>query len=192
LRLESLADWQEKALAIEQERINALGIRYDVYKINTIASGSTSVLDFLSANKFRITPDFGLVTVFKGKGLELQDMSPYLGFHINFRSIDKTIEMKHVRYKSWRHYFSIMAGITLRSLKIEGQRDDFFGNSCLLTGLGFRLNNFFRVTAGTVWFRSIDKNPLSANKPLAFSPFAGLSLDLELQTLFGGINKLFQ
>jgi hypothetical protein len=85
-----------------------------------------------------------------------------------------------------------MAGITLRSLKIEGKREDFFGNNCLITGLGIRLNNYLRATGGFVWFRSIDTNPLSTDKPLAYSAFTGLSLDIELQELFGGIKSLFK
>ncbi len=33
-------------------------------------------------------------------------------------------------------------------------------------------------------------NPLSDDKPLKFSPFVGVSLDLEIKELFGGINRL--
>src|SRR5205085_10818746 len=126
----------------------------------------------------RIVPDFGLIGVYKNSGLAFKDLTPYLGFHINFRSIDKNIPMRRVYYKSWRHYFSFMSGITLRSLAIAGKREDFFANNNLITGIGLRLNNALRITGGLVWFKKIDPNPVSADKPLSCSGFTGLSLDL--------------
>jgi len=191
-RLTSLAAQYQIIFLHLQKRQDELVKQYDLYNAAPIGNGSTSVLEFLSAHKFRIVPDFGLVGVWKGQGAKFQDLVPYLGFHINFRSIDKSIQMKDVKYKSWRHYFSFMGGITLRSMKIEGKREDFFANNNLITGLGFRLNNYLRITGGVIWFRTVDKNPLSTDKPIGFSPFTGLSLDLELQSLFGGLQKLFQ
>jgi len=162
-----------------------------LHGIAPLTTGSSRLTDLKAASKFRIVPDFGLVGIFKGSKIAFQDLTPYLGFHINFRSIDKDIEMGDVKFKSWRHYFSFMGGITLRSLKIEGKREDFFNSNNLLTGFGFRLNNYLRITGGVVWFRKLSTNPLSSEKPLGFSGFSGLSLDLELRDLFDKLNKLF-
>lgn len=165
---------------------------FDIKKTVPINTSSSEILELVSAAKFRIVPDFGLVGVLKGEnGFGFQDMVPYLGFNINFRSIDKNIPMHMVRYKTWRHYFSFVAGITLRSVAIAGKREDFFGNSSFLTGLGLRLSNYIKLTGGTVWFKGIDPNPLSANKPVRVSPYAGISIDLELRELFGGVAKIF-
>jgi len=192
LRLQKMGELLKRLGILETKRNDFYADSLLMYKSSALGQGTTEVFDFVSTNKFRIVPDFGFIGIFKGSGVAFQDLSPYLGFHINFRSIDKSIAMKYVRYKTWRHYFSFMAGITLRSMKIEGKREDFFGNNNLITGLGFRCNNYLRFTGGLVWFRTIDKNPLSTDKPLGFSPFAGISLDLELQDLFGGIAKLFK
>jgi len=157
------------------------------------STGSTSTLDLIADSKLRIIPVFGYVGVFKGNNLySFQDFTPYLGFHINFRSLDKHIPFKDILYKSWRHRFSFMSGFTLSSLKIENKRDDFFGSFSLLTGLGFRLNSYFTITGGNVWFKTTDINPLSDDKPLRFSPFVGISLDLDLRDRFPGINNPFK
>jgi hypothetical protein len=165
---------------------------YDLLTPSPLSAGTSTSMDFVTSYKFRIVPDFGFIGVFKGSKVGFQDMTPYLGFNINFRSIDKSIPMRNVLYKSWLHYLSFIGGITLRSLKIDGKRDNFFGDNDLLTGLGFRLNNAIKLTGGVVWFRRIDTNPLSTNKPLGCSGFAGISIDLELQSLFGGIANLFK
>ncbi|MCR8560408.1 hypothetical protein KXD93_22330 [Mucilaginibacter sp. BJC16-A38] len=158
---------------------------------NTLVS--TETLDFMSTYKLRIVPDFGFIGVFTGdKVFHFSDLAPYLGFEVDFRSINKNIPMRLVHYKDIWYYLSFSAGLTLTSLAIPNRRADLFGNQNLLTGFGFRINNSFRVTAGTVWFKTINKNPLETNQPLGFSPFIGLSLDLDLQTLFGGISKLFK
>ena len=158
-----------------------------------LALGSTTELNLVSDTKLRIMPDFGFVALFKGDKLyTFQDFTPYLGFEVGFRAMDKNIPLRLIRYKSFWHHLSFMSGVTLRSLKIENQRDDFFGSSSLITGLGYRLNNYLRLTGGTVWFKATDPSKLSNNKPIRISPFVGLSIDLDVQELFGGISKLFK
>jgi hypothetical protein len=176
--------------AISKEDVESYQL-YEVIKNNAI--GTTSMLDFVSKSKLRIVPDFGFVALLKGNNsVAFQDFTPYLGFNINFREIDKSIPFSMIRFKTWRHRLSFQSGITLRSLKIENEREDFFGSNCLITGLSFRLSNAFRISGGTVWFKTIDPNRLSNDKPIGFSPYIGISLDLELQDLFGGIAKLFK
>lgn len=154
---------------------------------------STNLLDFMSTNKLRIIPDFGLMGVFTGdRVFHVSDLAPYLGFEVDFRSINKNIPMSLVYNKSVWYYLSFSAGLTLTSLAIPNKRTDLFGNQNIYTGLGFRLNNSLRITAGTVWFKTVNTDPLQTNQPLGFSPYVGLSLDLDLQSLFGGISKLFK
>ena len=160
-----------------------------------LTMGSTTQLDLVSDAQLTIMPDFGFVALIKGdrqKPFAFQDFTPYLGFQVGFRPMDKNIPLRMIRYKSWRHRVSFMSGVTLRSLKIENQREDFFSGSSLITGLGFRLTNYLRLTSGVVWFKATDPNPLTSNKPLRFLPYVGVSIDLDVQKLFGGIVKLFQ
>ncbi|MCB2380060.1 hypothetical protein LGH70_20870 [Hymenobacter sp. BT635] len=160
-------------------------------------SGSSSVLDLVAENKFRIVPDFGFVVFFDRReafeqSFKPKDFSPYLGFNIGFRSIDKHIPWRLISHKTLWHHLSFVSGITLRSLAITGRREDFFNKSSLLTGLGYRLNNYLRVTTGGVWFKAIDPNPLSTDRPVQVSPFIGVSVDLDLKELFGGISSWFK
>jgi hypothetical protein len=156
-------------------------------------TGSTQTLDFMTTNKLKIVPDFGFVGVFTGdKVFHVSDLAPYLGFEVDFRSINKNIPMRMVHYKDIWYYLSFSGGVTLTSLAIPNKRVDMFGKQNILTGLGFRINNSLRFTAGGVWFKTVNKDPLKTNQPLGFSPYLGLALDLDLQSLFGGINQLFK
>jgi hypothetical protein len=158
-----------------------------------VTGGSTHSIDFMTASKFKISPDFGLVLIGNapGKGL-VHDIVPYLGFNINFRSIDKNIPMSAVRHKPWSYYLSFNAGLTLSSIKIDNKRDDLFSGKSLMGGFGLRLNNYLKVIGGGVFYKKYSLNPLSNDKSVAVSPYLGLSVDYELSELFGGINKLFK
>jgi hypothetical protein len=179
-------------LSIEEQLKRDYINSYHLYKIEPVSIGSTSVLNFASSSKLRIVPDFGFVGVLKGDGTaDFQDLVPYLGFQINFRPLDKNIPFRMIRNRSWRHYLSFFSGLTLTSIRIPGKRENFFGSNSLLMGLGFRVNNYFKITSGGLFFRAIDTNPLSEQRPVRSSPFVGISMDLEIQELFGGIKKLF-
>jgi hypothetical protein len=155
--------------------------------------GSTSLMDMKSDTKFRIVPDFGFILPFtKGQAGFLQDFTPYMGFNVNFRSMDKNIKLRQIRYKSLRHYLSFSAGLTMRSLKIDKKRDDFFDKTSLITGLGIRLSNYLRLTGGVVWFKVPDPNVITNNTLVRLTPFVGLSVDVDLIELFGGIKTLFK
>jgi hypothetical protein len=166
--------------------------QYGFIEASKLSENTTDGLDFINTNKLKLIPDFGFIGIFKGdNSLSFQDIVPYLGLNYNLRSIDKSISMRKVRFKPWNYYLSFHTGVTLTSLKIENKRDNLFGSFCLLTGVGVRINHIFRLTGGTVWFRSINKNPLIDDKPLAFSPYVGLSIDFELKDMFNGIGKIF-
>lgn len=165
--------------------------------IKVAAVGSSSVLSLVSESKLRIIPDFGFILLFDrrepfSKSFGPKDLSPYLGFNIGFRAIDKNIPWRMIRHKSLRHHLSFMSGLTLKSLEVTGRREDFFGKTNLLVGLGYRLNNYLRITTGSVLFKAVDPNPFSDNRPVRASPFVGISLDVELKELFGGISTLFK
>ena len=154
---------------------------------------STVKADLKARSKLRIVPDFGLIGVFKGgESLGFSDLVPYLGFQINFRPINKNIRFSSINNKTWKHRMSYMMGLTTSSIAIQERREDLFGKNSLLIGLGFRLNNTIRLTGGTVWFKKLDKNPLSNRKLLSFSPSVGISVDLEILDLFNGLKELFK
>ncbi len=84
-----------------------------------------------------------------------------------------------------------MSGVTLSSISQQNQTKDFFGTTSLLVGLGFRLGNAIKLTAGSLTFYKSDTNPLVARRSLAVAPFTGVSIDLDLKPLFNGISGFF-
>ncbi|SFM90359.1 hypothetical protein SAMN05428949_1234 [Chitinophaga sp. YR627] len=159
----------------------------------TLTQGSTEVLNFKTASQFKIVPDFGLVAIFDlPQQMRVQSLVPYVGFNINFRSIDKNIAQRHIRFKTLWYRLSFVGGITVSSIKIEGKREDMFSNLNLVGGLGFRVNNYLKITGGGVFFKKLSVNQLTNETSIGTSPFIGLSVDYELQDLFGGFVKLFK
>lgn len=158
-------------------------------------NGTTDVFDFKTRSKFRIVPDFGLIAAFTNTPVDFRSgttFAPYLGFHINFRPINKDIPFRLVRYKTVAHRLSFMAGLTLTSIKSENQREDLFGSRSLVTGLGFRMSNAVKIAVGGLWYKALDTNPLLDNKKTSVAPFIGVSFDLEIKELLGGIVDLFK
>jgi len=149
---------------------------------------STTSLNFDTRTSFSITPDFGYV--YYGYHSGFQGLAPYLGAQIEFRYYDKDIPFRLIQNKTWLHYLSFTSGITLTSLGKEGERDDFFSKKSLLTGLGVRLSNAIRVTAGGIWYYKEDANPAVDDKKLSITPFMGISIDLRLKSIMGDLTDL--
>ncbi len=159
------------------------------FKVNNYSS-TTAVLDFEKRSKFQITPDFGWI--WYGLQEDFNGFSPYLGFHINFRYINKNIPFSRLPNKTFAdlHYWSFMTAWSLTSISEEGKRENFFANSTLLTGIGFRFCNALRATAGVNWFYKLDPNPTIETKSIAVTPYIGLSVDLDVKQFLNGFTDL--
>ncbi len=165
-------------------------IAQQYFQIPISVDASTSIYNFNTRAKSYIVPDFGLAVYGTGDGFV--DFSPYLGFHINFRPMNKDIPWKKYPEKTLLHYTSFMVGWTLKSVAEEGKRDDLFGGSSFFTGLGVKAySHSIMITGGVLWFNKIDENPVVSEKSLAFAPFVGVSIDLELKELFNGFGNIF-
>jgi hypothetical protein len=158
-----------------------------------ILSINTNIFNFKTRGESIINPCFGFVAVgsLKSNQTEFWDVPTYAGFHINLRPIDKNTPFRLMPNRNYRHYLSLFVGLTLTSISEEGKREDLFGKKSLLTGVGFRINNAIRLTSGALWFKELNTNPIKTDKSAAILPFAGLSIDLDLKSLFGGISGLF-
>ncbi len=158
-----------------------------------VGAGSTEIFNFMTASKFKIVPDFGFVVISDIPNIKsVNELVPYLGFNVNFRSIDKDIAMRKIQGKHWTYYFSFIVGLTLTSIDIPDKREDLFGNNSLMTGFGFKANNYLKVILGGVFYKTYPINPLVDKKSIGVSAFAGLSVDYELKEIFGGIKSLFK
>lgn len=166
---------------------------YGGFRFNyaSLVSGN-SYLNFETRNKVLLTPDFGIVTpaiTKRGKTLDY-GVVPYLGFHINLMAVDKDLPFNSYR-KNFKQYFSVMVGWSLVNMQKDDKYENFFEKSSLLTGVGYRLNNVFRITAGTQWLFKLGKDTNgNPTKKLDNYPYLGLSFDLNVKQYLNGFVDL--
>lgn len=156
----------------------------------------SNISDFDTRSKLNIVPTFGLISYgfqFNGGNTpNFWGVSPYLGFQVNFRPTDKNIPLKNIRYKSIRQRFSFQGGWMLVSLEEEGIRENLFKNSSFMTGLGFKLSNALSLSGGILLFKEVDPNPLIDNTSTAITPYAGLTVDLDINKYLNDFTGLFK
>lgn len=155
---------------------------------NTSANFNTYLFSFSERTKIKFTPDLGLVNYGFQSGFN--EISPYFGFHYNFTYIDKNIPFRLID-KNVLDYLSISLGWSFNSIEKEGRREGLIGDGSLMTGLGVRINNTFRLTMGGNWFYKLDENPILNDRRLAVTPYLGLSIDFEVKELLNGFSKIF-
>lgn len=185
LQLQSLYD----SINARASRLTALLATNPFFSTISFVNGSTSIYDFDTRNAYSFTADFGLA--YYGEDLNNQ-FSPYLGFHVNFRYVDRNIRWRDYPNKTLLHHLSFHVGTTLVSLKKDGRTDNFFNKAALLTGIGYRLGHVIRLTGGSMWFQRENPNPLVDDKKLAATPYVGVSFDLSVQTFMQGFNTFFK
>lgn len=153
-----------------------------------ILSGN-SILSFEARTKITLVPEFGIVSsAFTPKGRDLEyGLIPYLGFSINFMGINK--DVKYSSYtKDWRQRVSFGIGWSLVNLNKDSERASFFEKGSMLTGLGFRLSNTIKATAGAQMYFDISKDMMNNEvRKLTAVPYVGLSFDLSVKDFLGGL-----
>jgi hypothetical protein len=156
---------------------------------------NTLIYNFKTRAATRVIPDFGLLVYgYSRKGFqkEFTGFSPALGFRINLRPVDKSIPWKVYPDKTIWHYLTVTTGWTLASVAEEGERADLFKTSSFYTGLGVKLYSHALVlNVGALFFNAIDPNPTISDKDIAATGYLGISVDLELQSIFNGLGDLF-
>ena len=193
----------------EQVLKNRKGIRDGIFTIGLAEprrlNGDTYVPVFETRTKMSITPDLGVITTRIGNdGRNPYSFVPYLGFHINLRPINRDVPFWSYKHKPL-HYFSLLAGVSMVSLDNGPKQSvgadsvrSFFGKTSgtLVTGLGVRLGNVVRLTAGRVWYFHYLQNEqfpeIYNRRRLKSWPFVGISLDLAIKDLLNGISDAFK
>jgi len=160
------------------------------------ADAASYVQDFEARGQLTITPDFGVISygfLPWNKNQGFRSINTYIGFHVNWRPLDKNLHFRSIPNKCWYslHHWSTMMGITLIADKVDGKRDSFFGKNNLMIGIGYRLGSFLRLVGGTMLFKKYDINILSPEKKTACALFAGISLDVDLKKFVNGIADAF-
>jgi hypothetical protein len=88
---------------------------------------------------------------------------------------------------------SLTVGLTVQGIGDNGKtREDLFGNQSLVFGLGARLTNSVRLTAGSLVFKKLSPNPLSTDKKLTTTYFLSISFDIDVAPTLTGIGGLFK
>jgi hypothetical protein len=83
-------------------------------------------------------------------------------------------------------------GLTIQGVGDEKTRADLFNNQSLLLGLGARMTNSVRMTAGGLLFKKLDPNPLADDESLTTTYFLSISFDIDVAPTMQGIGSLFK
>ncbi len=172
-------DWLRKLHAKLEQRQEAIDRLVDQLALeleSQVVLLGTTVGDYETRASFYISADVGV-----GFAPDVEEMFTYFGTNIYFRPVNKKAPLKGMSFKK---RFSIMLGLTNESLESEGQLKGIVGTSPLLIAGGFRLNDFIRLSAGTVIFKDEDPNPLITEESLAWSPYVSISIDWNLRKIF--------
>lgn len=155
--------------------------------LETTTALNTTRATFKTRAKFHISADAGLLY-----GVATGEVLPYFGVNFYFRSVNREIPLGLRFNRPFWYRASLTLGITVASIEEDGERSDLFGGVAGLVGLGYRLTDHFRLSAGTLVFRKDDPNPLVTDRSVALDPFVSLSIDWDVQEVLGGVSKIFK
>lgn len=181
-RLAGLLNSRESAVAAVAETY-----RTQVVGIAVIAGSTTG--NFQTQSRNYISADTGIVCT-----PELGECNTYVGTNIYFRPINKAAPLNQFGgfFQTLNRRLSITLGLTVQGVGDDKTRDDLFNNQSLLLGLGARMTNSVRMTAGGLLFKERDPNPLSDDESLTTTYFLSLSFDIDVVPTLQGIGGLFK
>ncbi len=148
-----------------------------------IIDGTTTSGDFNTSASYYISGDLGVAAI-----PQFSKVVPYFGTNIYLRPVNKDITLAasppdDTFWDDFGRRFSFMFGISIGSVAKTNYRTDLFGgNFNLITGAGFRITDYFRLNAGTLWYQKLNDNPLNSNSSIAPAFFMSFSIDLDVKT----------
>jgi len=176
-----------------QERSTAVSAMAREYRRRvenvTGVSGST-VGNFQTQSNNYISADTGFSC-----SPELSECSTYVGSNFYFAPVNKAAPLRQFgpffSRESLKRRVALMLGLTVQGIADDKTREDLFGSQSLLVGLGARMTNSVRLTAGALVFRKLSPNPLSTDKKLTTTYFFSMSFDIDVVPALKGFGKLF-
>jgi hypothetical protein len=157
-----------------------------------LQSGATVVGDGTSASAANYAAiDTGVVAAFPlryagGNGNPWA--LPYVGLNLYFTPVDRTIPLSQLVDQAGQR-ISLTIGRTLSSPTIPNRTITDFGFGFPVLAVGYRVSQFVRATAGSVFYKINIENPTSADTVFGVAPFVGLALDGDVIAIAQG--KLF-
>lgn len=167
-----------KSLFIESH----LFIDYDITGLNT------HIYNFKTRNEMSITPVFGYAYYGFQKGFN--GFTPYLGFQINFQGLNRNDPFNQIKSKTIWQRTCFTTAWTLTGVQEPNKRYDLFDKSSLITALGYKFSHVIVINGGLLWFKKENPNALVTSKSITVSPVLSLAVNLEIENLLNGFNKL--
>jgi hypothetical protein len=182
----------QRALDRRAQAVAAAAEAYRTRVENMIIVAGSTTGGFQTQSNNYISADMGVACA-----PELTSCSPYAGTNIYFRPVNKAAALSQFgsffSRESLSRRVSVTLGLTVNGIGDDGKtREDLFGNQSLVVGLGARLTNSVRMTAGSLVFKKLSPNPLSTDQKLTTTYFLSFSFDVDVVPTLKGIGGLFK
>ena len=188
-------DYKNSILRIENPNsLNSLTLNITGFDFGKELSGN-STNDYVTRTEYYVTGDVGIANIRYGHSFEPNyDFQPYFGVNFNFLPINR---QKKYNIFSWDKHecilkpFSGVIGVTVNPIKSDDSlRLDLWSKMSLLTGIGIRISDPIRLTAGLIWFKQKNDNPLITNYYLTSRFYISLSFDIDVIQYLGNVGDL--
>jgi len=176
-------------LAGRAQAVAALAERYRTQVQNMILIAGSTTGSFETQSNNYISADTGVACA-----PELSSCTTYVGTNIYFRPVNKAAPLSQFGgfFKTLDRRVSATIGLTVNGIGDDKTREDLFGTQSLVVGLGVRMTNSVRLTAGSIVFQKLSPNPLNTDKKLTTTYFFSLSFDIDVVPALKGIGGLFK
>jgi chaperonin cofactor prefoldin len=149
---------------------------------STYALAGASTNDFLTRAYYYISGDLGMTGIYLRN--EVSIVRPYVGVNFNLFPINKHAHYNVFNARNWYRGTSVMIGAVLdfNSNDFDYYRNSLSTQTAFMTGVGCRLSDYIRLSAGAVWLQEKQSlNPLLSDYRLTPAPFVSLSLDVDVR-----------
>jgi hypothetical protein len=181
----------QRALGRRAQAVAAVSAAYKMKVKDMIVVAGSTTGSFQTQSKNYISADTGVACA-----PQLSSCSIYAGTNIYFWPVNKAAPLKQFgsffSRESLKRRVSVTLGLTVQGVGDGKTRDDLFGKQSLVLGLGARLTNSVRLTAGSLVFKELSPNPLSTDTKLTTTYFVSLSFDIDVAPALNGFGSLFK
>jgi hypothetical protein len=117
---------------------------------------------------------------------DVRKLVPYFGANLYFRPVNKNAPLG--RCFCFLRRASLTLGVTAASVAEKDRIEDTFSNHSILTGVGFRLTDYWRISGGLLVVRTYDADKPGELRTGAL-PSLATSLDIDIVGLLGKVGS---
>jgi hypothetical protein len=181
----------QSALDRRAQAVAAAAAAYKTQIRDMIVVAGSTTGSFQTQSSNYISADTGVACA-----PQLSSCSTYAGTNLYFRPVNKAAPLGQFgpffSKASLSRRVALTLGLTLQGVGDGKTRDDLFGNQSLVLGLGARMTNSVRLTAGGLVFKERSPNPLSTDTKLTTTYFVSVSFDIDVVPALKGLGGLFK